>query len=151
MGMIRSFYDNKWGRETLRRFCSCVVLSFLRAVGRSENWGGRGANSNVVVITCPPPRGWKKITDLTKSGGSPPFLGPCSSPFYFTLKARSFESKPCVLLRCTYSQLSFPWSLDKMAFSRYLSALGFWNIEFVKSSLMNWNFCLVWTRFLLPV
>jgi hypothetical protein len=31
--------------------------------------------------------------------------------------------------------------------SRYLSALGFWNIEFEKSSLMNWNFCLVWTRF----
>ena len=58
-----------------------------------------------------------KKTDLTKSGGSPPFLQPCSSPFYFTLKARSFESKPCVLLRCTYSQLSFPWSLDRMAFS----------------------------------
>ena len=35
--------------------------------------------------------------------------------------------------------------------SRYLSALGYWNIEFEKSSLMNWNFCLVWTRILLPV
>ena len=35
--------------------------------------------------------------------------------------------------------------------TRYLSPLGFWNIEFEKSSLMNWNFCLVWTRFLLPV
>ena len=34
---------------------------------------------------------------------------------------------------------------------RYLSALRFWNIKFEKSSLMNWNFCLVWTRFLLPV
>ena len=89
----------------------------VRVKPHSKQSGGPGANSNVVVITCPPPCGWKKITDVTKSGGSPPFLGPCSSPFYFTLKARSFESKPCVLLRCTYSQLSFPWSLDKMAFS----------------------------------
>ena len=35
--------------------------------------------------------------------------------------------------------------------SWYLSPLGFWNIEFEKSSLMNWNICLVWARFLLPV
>ena len=60
-----------------------------------------------LVTLCLPVVG-KKLSDLTKSGGSPPFLQPCSSPFYFTLKARSFESKPCVLLRCTYSQLSFP-------------------------------------------
>ena len=40
---------------------------------------------------------------------------------------------------------------NAISISRYLSALGFWNIEFEKSSLMNWNFCLVWTRFLLPV
>ena len=49
---------------------------------------------------------------------------------------------------CQYSKVYWLSSnIQELCLLRYLSALEFWNIDFEKLSLMNWNFCLVWNRF----
>ena len=67
-------------------------------------------------------------------------------PSPFTAIPSICNQRSLLYLNNNASPIAPGWTL-----ARYLSSLGFWNIEFEKSSLMNWNFCLVWTRFLLPV
>ena len=108
---------------------SLRVWKCMTQIRAGRNKGGRGGASSLDFQTFHP-RKSSRVHQTTYGFGS--------TKRHEVLRGGNFENsyKPHVL---------------KWTQSRYLSALGFWNIEFEKSSLMNWNFCLVWTRFLLPV